>query len=70
MGLMTVFVELGAAGGGSGVVVTLSGLRGGAAGRPLIGLRPNSAARALGALLKGRADAGDDGAGAGLLEGA
>jgi hypothetical protein len=53
MGLMT--IELGA-----GALVTLSGLRGGAAGRPLIGLSPCSVADALGTF-SARADAEEDG---------
>lgn len=57
---------------GAGTFVTLSGLGGGAAGRPLIRLRPNSAIIALGTL-EGRADVEEDGEhewAAGLLEGA
>jgi hypothetical protein len=56
MGLIV--VELGA--GAGAAVVTLLAFCGGAAGRPLIGLRPNSAAKPLG-MLSGRVDAEGDG---------
>jgi hypothetical protein len=54
MGLMV--VELGA----GAVVVTHLAFCGGAAGRPLIGLRPSSAAKPLG-MLSGRVDGDGNG---------